>query len=69
MYANNTAAINARFAAINFSYIANEDGYMVTNLATGKSRQFGSFLLDIIDGLEKVANLRAAGAEYIVVNK
>ena len=69
MYANNTAKINARFAAINFSYEANEDGYMVTNLATGKSQQFGSFLLDIIDGLEKVANLRAAGAEYIVVNK
>lgn len=67
MYANNTAKINARFAAINFSYTQNENGYLVTNLATGKTKQFDCFLQDIIDGLEKVANLRAAGAEYIVV--
>ena len=65
MSINTTAAINARFAAINFTYEANTDGYLITNLSTGKTKQFNIFFLaDIISGLEQVIENRKEQVKY-----
>lgn len=65
MNINTTAAINARFAAINFTYEANTDGYLITNLSTGKTKQFNIFFLaDIISGLEQVIENRKEQVKY-----
>jgi len=65
MSINTTAAINARFAAINFTYEANTDGYIITNLSTGKTKQFNTFFLaDIISGLEQVIENRKEQVAY-----
>lgn len=65
MSINTTAAINARFAAINFSYQSNADGYLITNLTTGKTKQFNIFFLsNIIENLEKAIVTRQERAEY-----
>lgn len=66
MSINTTAAINARFAAVNFTYEANTDGYLVTNLTNGKSCQMGFFLLDIISKIERHIEDRKWLAEYEV---